>query len=160
MFITRTLVALPLVTGPAFGADEALRLSDADTVVVRADEARESDAGDAYYFSGNIRIYAPQWAVLADKAELVGRIENPDQVIVEGAPARIRVQVKDNKKPIEGRSDRVEYDRRNDLVRLSGTALLDDDGRVVNSEMIEYFLNKRLFRTGGDRRVRVVATPK
>ena len=159
--LTRACIpALFLAAGPAFGADQPLRLSDADTVVVKADEARESDARDAFEFSGNIQIHAPEWAILADRAELIGRIENPDQVIVEGKPARIRVKVNDGKKTIEGQSDRVEYDRRNDAVRLSGTALLDDDGKVINSGMIEYFLDKRLFRTGGGKRVRVIATPK
>jgi lipopolysaccharide transport protein LptA len=98
--------------------------------------------------------------VVADAATLEGSIDNPNKVIVEGSPARIRIILKNRDDDLEGKSTRIEYDRARDTLSLAGGAQLDESGQSVTSGTIEYKLGSRVFRTAGGERVRIVLDPK
>ncbi|MCP5145524.1 MAG: hypothetical protein H6978_12005 [Gammaproteobacteria bacterium] len=150
-------VCLPGVVG---AGEQPLRLSTTDTVTVRADEAWEMDEGGGIVVEGGVRINAPRWAVTADHAELRGALEEPDMVVVDGAPARIRVVLAGGRNTVDGHSDHIEYARAENILRLDGAAALDEGGRKIDASAIEYLLSKRIFRTAGDRRVKVQVIPK
>ncbi|MCC6203247.1 MAG: hypothetical protein IT494_09615 [Gammaproteobacteria bacterium] len=152
------LSPLLLVAMAATGADDRLRLADRDTVVIHAAEAWEGEHANTFHIRGNIEISAPDWAVLADAATLEGSLDNPDRIVIEGAPARIRIQLK-NDDPIEGSSSRIEYDRARDRLNLAGDAQLLQGGQSISSADIEYLLDRRTYRTSGGKRVRTVVDP-
>lgn len=139
-------------------ADDRLRLADRDTVVIHATEAWEGSLDNVFHIRGDIEIRAPDWAILADAATLEGSLDNPYRIVVEGSPARIRIQLK-NDEAIEGSSSRIEYDRAHDTLDLAGDAQLLQGGQSISSSAIEYLLDRRTYRTSGGKRVRTTLDP-
>ncbi len=123
---------------PGAGSAQKLELSKDDTVVVRADEAWEEFAGQVAHFRGNFELTAPDWSVVADSAVVYGPLEDPERIIVDGAPARIRLAKSGREDPIEGEGRHIEYRRADDTVSLSGQARLRDGERTLSSALIEY----------------------
>jgi len=89
-------------------------------------------------FSGSFALQARDWRLKADTATLYGPLENPDTVVIQGSPAHIWVHVEDDNRNIQGSSERIEYDRLRNIVRLSGAAELNDGTRTFNSGYIEF----------------------
>lgn len=154
----RRLTSFLLLSASIACADDRLRLADRDTVVIHATEAWEGSLDNVFHIRGNIEIRAPDWAILADTATLQGSLDNPDRIVVEGSPARIRIQLK-NGEAIEGSSSRIEYDRAQDTLDLAGDAQLLQGGQSVSSSSIEYLLDRRTYRTSGGKRVRTILEP-
>ncbi len=123
---------------PGAGSAQKLELSKDDTVVVRADEAWEEFAGQVAHFRGNFELAAPDWSVAADSAVVYGPLEDPERIVVDGAPARIRLKQAGREGTVEGEGRHIEYRRADDTVSLSGQARLRDGERTLSSALIEY----------------------
>lgn len=131
-----------------------------DTIIARAREAWQSDTGDAMYFSGDLQLRGSKWEITADRARVEGKLEDPDLVVVDGNPARIIVGRADDEEPFEGRSQHLEFEPRNETIRLEGEAMIVKGQQSISSETIKYLLARDTFAAGSHGRVRVVTKPK
>ena len=131
-----------------------------DTIIARAREAWQSDSGDAMYFRGDLQLRGSKWQITAERARVEGKLEDPDLVVVDGNPARIVVGRAHEAEPFEGRSQHLEFDPRNETVRLDGGAMIVKGQQSISSETIRYLLARDTFAAGSHGRVRVVTKPK
>lgn len=126
-------------------------LDEQDTIVVTADQAWESEEGEVLNFQGNFELTAPDYYLRSDNAEIHGAVEDPDRIVATGNPVTFWVRYVDSDERIHGQGDRVEYERKRNLLRLSGNAILRDDNTVMRSSLLEYDTKtKRLVTTGKD----------
>jgi lipopolysaccharide transport protein LptA len=132
-------------------AVELPTLDEQDTIVVTADQAWESDDGEVLNFEGNFELTAPDYYLLSDTAEIHGPVEDPDRIVATGNPVTFWVRDADDDGLTHGQGDRVEYERKRNLLRLSGNAVLRDKNTVMRSSLLEYDTEtKRLISTGND----------
>jgi lipopolysaccharide transport protein LptA len=131
-----------------------------DTIIARAREAWQSDSGEVMYFSGDLQLRGSRWRISADRARVEGKLADPDRVVVDGSPARIVVGRESEVEPSEGRSQHLEFDPRDETVRLEGGAMIVKGQQSISSETIRYLLARDTFAAGSHGRVRVVTTPK
>ena len=140
-------------------ASELPALDDQDTVVVTADQAWESEAGDSLSFAGNFNLNAPDFYVASDTAVIYGHMEDPNRIVAEGSPVRFWVADPDSGDRTHGSGQRLEYDREADLVRLEGDAVLEDDRTVMRSSALEYNMATKRLVTSGSGGVEIVTNP-
>ena len=121
-------------------------------IVVQADRAREGEAGaggsPVLHLEGNFEMRAEKWRVAADRAEVHGPVEDPEQVLIFGAPARIWFQDGDGAEAT-GRGGRIVYRRREELLELYDDAVLDGENLSIASSAIVYDLKNRRLRSSG-----------
>lgn len=147
------VLAAPCAAEPAY-------VVHADVVIVHADRAWENDSGPGMRFAGDLSLRGRDWRIEADSAELAGGIDDPERVVVDGAPARIVVTVEGSGEPVEGRSSHLEFEPDSETLRLEGAAMLVRGQQSVSSERIEYQLSRGTFAAGSHGRVRVVMRPQ
>ena len=131
-----------------------------DVLIVHADRAWENDTGDAMYFEGHLELRGHDWRIEADSAHLRGDLDDPDLVVVKGAPARIVVGGPDEREPLEGHGRHLEFEPRSETLRLEGGATIVKGQQSISSESIKYLLERDTFAAGSHGRVRVVTKPK
>ena len=131
-----------------------------NTLVVRAERASQSDDRMLFSLLGALELRADRWVINADSAILVGRLSDPDEIIVDGSPATITVQMTDESEPFTGTSSHLEFDTRKEIVRLEGDATVKREHESISSDLIRYWLQRETFVAGSRARVRVVTTPK
>lgn len=113
-------VAAPSAETPSGGEDEP--------IVIRADrawEAAAADGGDSdvqvLHLQGNFEMRSADWRVMADSAEVRGPLQDPEQLIAIGRPARIHFTYDDSDLSLSG--SKILYDLKAERLQSSG-----DDG--------------------------------
>jgi lipopolysaccharide transport protein LptA len=154
------LVMLVFVAGTAAAESFELGRKTAQTVIARAERAWQSEQGDVMHFKGALELRGERWRVNADRALIEGHLADPERVIVQGAPARITVGAADDPEPVEGFSQHLEFEPRNQIVRLEGAATIIKGGQSITSESIRYLLERNTFAAGSRGRVKVVTKPR
>ena len=121
-------------------------------ITVYADRAWEGETDAAgrtvLHLEGNFEMRAADWRVTADRAEVHGPVEDPDEVLVIGAPARIWFQ-DDDGAASTGQGGRIVYRRREELLELYDDALLEGEELSMTSSAIVYDLKNRRLRSSG-----------
>lgn len=153
------VVVCVMFAASADGAPPPLRELD-ETVFVRAQRAEQAPDALRLTASGEVRLRSGAWEILADEAVVSGPLRDPHLIEVSGRPARLRVQRKPGEEAFEGHSRRLEFEPREEVVRLEGDARVVNGARAVSSETIEYLLDRDIFSAGSTGRVRVVTTPR
>ena len=132
-------------------AVELPTLDEQDTIVVTADQAWESDDGEVLNFQGNSELTSPDYYLSSDTAQIHGAVEDPDRIVATGNPVTFWVRDADGEDLTHGQGDRVEYERKRNLLTVSGNAILRDKNTVMRSSLLEYDTEtKRLVSTGND----------
>ncbi len=123
--------------------------SEGAPIVIRADRAWEGDDGEVLYLQGGFEMSSADWQVTADDAEVHGPVEDPERVVVTGAPARISF---DNEgSTITGEGARIVYRYREEVIELYDDARLEGEEVSLSSSAIVYDLrNERLRSSGAD----------
>jgi len=131
------------------GDDQGFSLSREDVVSIRADTAWEDIEPDIVHFEGNFRMQVRDWLVLADRATLHGRLDDPDLLVLEGSPARMELSytLGERKEIVQGEASKIVYDRKAAQIRLSGDARIGQDDKMLHSSEIDYDINTDRFRT-------------
>lgn len=130
-----------------------------DAIIVYAERASETDDGGSMIFEGNLNIHANDWRIDANRALLAGALNDPDRIVVDGAPAVIVVGRQGDPEPFVGRAEHLEFEPGIKLVRLAGAATIAKGGQSISSESIEYQLGKGTFSAGAQGRVKIVTKP-
>lgn len=132
---------------------------DADTVIVRADEAWEDDSQRALHFRGGVDVHASDWAITADSASLYGDLEDPHLVVGEGMPARLKLFRVGDEDGIEAEGRHIEYWPTEDVIRITNQAVLVIGRRTLRGNFVQYEVQTKRFTAGGGERVRVQSLP-
>lgn len=123
-------------------------------MVIRADRAWEGEDDGVLYLQGSFEMRSAEWRVTADDAEVHGPVENPERVIVTGAPARISF---DNEgSTITGQGGRIVYRYRDEVIELYENAVLEGRDVSVASSAIVYDLENERLRSSGSDGVEVI----
>jgi lipopolysaccharide transport protein LptA len=149
-------------------AAEGLEFSDGDIIIVTAQRAWEADAADVVHFSGRFELHAPDWTLAGDSAVVYGKLDDPERVVVEGAPARIaflrKAEPADGSaaedERIDGSAATVEYFRATDKLKMRGGASLTRKDSTLASEIIEYDVDADRYSAGGDGGINIQFNPE
>ena len=143
-----------------------LDFNDNDTVTVTAERAWEADEVDVIHFSGQFELRAPDWSLFGDNAVVYGKLDNPDRVVVEGAPARIAflrdTQDSDGTESVEridGSALFVEYFRATDKLVMRGSAELIREDSTLVSDVIEYDVEADRYSASGEGGINIQFNP-
>lgn len=144
------------------GDDQGFRLGREDVVSIRADTAWEDIEPDTVHFEGNFRMQVRDWLVLADRATLHGKLDDPDRIMLEGSPARLELSytLGERTEIIRGEASKIVYDRKTAQIRLSGDARMSQDDKLLHSSEIDYDINTDRFRTQGATGINVRVDPR
>lgn len=143
-------IAEPVAAASAPSPESAIALdSTRETIVIRADQAWETpDGAEVLHFKGNFELHAPEWSLSADEADLYGPLDDPDQIVARGAPAK--VTIRDGEETVSGEGMIVEYERLTDTLTLRKQAhLLGDSIEMSSAEIVFDVATRRLKSSGG-----------
>jgi lipopolysaccharide export system protein LptA len=130
---------------------------EADSVEIDEDSGKSTYKGNVVLIQGSIRINA-------DKVTVIQHETKSDKIKAVGRPVRIFQNSQEGKKPIKGRSSRMEYDVDSDMLYLIGNAVLTQGKDTFKSDRIAYDRKKTMIRGGtsakGKSRVRVTIKSK
>ena len=152
-------VAAPLAETPSDREDEP--------IVIRADRAWEAAAdetaggvgGQVLHLQGNFEMRGPDWRVTADSAEVRGPVQDPDQLIIIGAPAQIHF-TDDDGDTASGEGERIVYWRQREVLELHGNAVLKSGDLSLSSSKIVYDLKAERLQSSGDDGVQFTLSEK
>jgi len=154
-----TAVLFLLGLPAALPAAELPPLDAQDTVVVTADQAWESASEKVLNFKGNFRLTAPHYFVSSNTAELHGDIDDPTTIIAIGQPVTFWVENDESSERTYGEAEKLEYDLANNLIRLTGKAVIRDEQTVMRSDVIEYNTEARRLVSAGTGGIEIVTQP-
>jgi lipopolysaccharide transport protein LptA len=163
------LVPIPVLAGAllsaglAMSAGERLNgFSAGDTISIQAENAWEDVAPDTIHFSGHFELKAHDWYLSADRATLYGKLDDPDTAIMTGSPANIQLETVsgDRIDTITGKASRIVYQRVTNSISLVGGASLSRAGQTMQSEEIEYDIDRDLILAGGSQGVHISVKPE
>jgi lipopolysaccharide transport protein LptA len=144
IFTICLLLAPDLVLG-----DTEINVSSEDMVAIRAEEAWEDVKPDTIHFSGRFEMRIRDMILKANTASLFGRLENPDRLVLKGAPANFTLAAdgQGRSNTIRAEAQEIIYNRESNWVSLNGEARLSQGDRVLSSIAIEYNIETDRFRT-------------
>jgi lipopolysaccharide transport protein LptA len=157
------LVLLSFLLGHQPGYAGPLDFSSEDTVTITAQRAWEGEEVDVIHFSGDFELHAPDWSMAGDTAVVYGNLDDPDRVIVEGAPARVSFLREtedgpaeaDSEEKVDGEASVVEYLRATDRLIMTGAAHLVRKDSTLASELIEYDVDTDRYSAGGEGGIKI-----
>ena len=119
-----------------------------------------ADANSRCVFTGNVLITQGTLEIRADRAEVVQRNGETDQVILTGRQATMRQQMDDGT-TINARADRIVYEPRKELLTLTGNYKLESARGSNTGQRMVYNMGTGQMQSGGDgTRVRTVIQPR
>ena len=151
-----------LAAGLAMAAGERLSgFSAGDTISIQAENAWEDVAPDTIHFSGHFELKAHDWYLSADQATLYGNLDDPETAILTGSPANIQLEtISDGRiETITGKAAHIIYQRVTNRITLEGGASLSRAGQTMQSEEIEYDIDRDRIQAGGGQGVLIRVKP-
>ena len=98
---------------------------------------------------GNFEMRGPDWRLNADSAQVHGPVEDPERLVIFGAPARVFL-IRRNGERASGSGERITYWRWREVVEVHGTAAFAAGNLAVTSSKIIYDLGKERLESVGD----------
>ena len=122
-----------------------------ETISISADEAYEDTEPGVLHFSGHFLMQSQDWRLESAHATVHGQPDRPDRVLLQGSPARFLITRSqgDGQNRVEAAAPVVEYQRSDNLLKLSGGAMLKLDQEVIRSKLIEYNISTDRYRAEG-----------
>ncbi len=100
-------------------------------------------------FAGNVRLTVPDGKLTASSAVVTFRDKEIASAVIRGTPAEFEQKLKDTGQVARGRSNTIDYDFKQGIVRLTGAAWLTDGDNVIQGDTLVYDVSQQ----------RVVANP-
>jgi lipopolysaccharide export system protein LptA len=122
---------------------------------------RDEKAGTMVYI-GNVELVQGSLKMLADRLEIYTLDNNEvERIIGYGTPAYVEQKPSADKPVIKARGDTIRYFVTEEKLQLEKNASIDQDGSVVTSNIIDYFIKDEIVKaSGNEQRVRVVIPPR
>jgi len=165
-WIIKLLIITAALQGPAFpafAADERVSgFTSEDILTIQSKEAELEEQSDIVHFAGGFELRANDWYLSSEQATLYGKLDDPETVIVTGAPARIGVTavVQGRASMVNGSARRIVYERDSKTIRMEGNASLSRDGHTLDGGEIEYHIDDDMLRAGGRGGVHIRVDPQ
>jgi len=156
-------IALLYCAGSLFAADERLPgFSSNDTLTIRSSEARMDEQADIIHFAGGFELQAKDWSLSSEQATLYGKLDDPETVIVTGSPAVIGITAvfRGRASMLNGKAERIVYERNSNTIRMEGNASLSRDGHTLDGGEIEYDIVKDALSAGGRGGIHIRVKPE
>ena len=101
------------------------------------------------------------WQLSSTRATVYGPPNRPDRVHLEGAPAHFQINRSDagETERVNAVAPVVDYLRSDNLLRLTGGAVLMLGDEVIHSDVIEYNVSTDRYRASGEGGVRIEVPP-
>jgi lipopolysaccharide export system protein LptA len=157
--ITRAaLVALMLVASYATALQEDRELP----IQIESDRAERDEKAGTTIYIGNVELVQGSLKMLADRLELYNREDNQlERIVAFGTPAYVEQKPAPDKAVIKARGNTIRYFVTEERLQLEKNASIDQDGSVVSSNLIDYYVKDELVKaSGAEERVRVVIPPR
>ena len=119
-----------------------------DTISISADVAEEDMQPGILYFKGHFIMRSEQWHLESERATVFGPPDRPDEVHLEGSPARFNI-IRSNEGILQASAPLVEYQRDSNTLKLSGGAELKLDQHVIRSTVINYDISTDRYQAYG-----------
>lgn len=152
------LLALGVFIAPATYSAETPTQTDTDALVnnkpitIDADNQQIDIQNNTITFSGNVVIIQDGLNVNADRVVIEEMQDRSKQRITAfGKPVRFKQIMQDQSKNITGHSNQLIYSVSQNLVTLIGSATLIQQDNQINSEHIEYFVDKQQIQAGSSK---------
>ena len=122
---------------------------------------RDEKAGTMIYI-GNVELVQGSLKMLADRLEIYTLENNEvERIIGHGTPAYVEQKPSADKQVIKARGDTIRYFVTEEKLQLEKNASIEQDGSVVTSNIIDYFIKDEIVKaSGSEQRVRVVIPPR
>lgn len=128
-------------------------------IEVEADSVEIDEGSGKSIYKGNVILTQGSIRLAADRITVIQHEKKSDQIIAVGSPAVLTQKSANGKKPVKGRSTRMEYSVNSDILFLIGDATLTQDQDTFKSDRIAYDRKRSLIKGGtsaeGKQRVRV-----
>lgn len=142
-------VAAVVFASAAAVARERPRIDWDGPVVVEAVSAWADSAQRLTRLDGGIVFNHYQWRLRAEHAEILGPLDAPDSVRVEGDPASFVLRETPQRPQIEVRGRVIEYSRLDDRLTITGEAELIEGRKYFRGRHLDYRLDSRHLSSRG-----------
>lgn len=156
------LVAVMLIVAPAF----ALPSDRDEPIHIEADRAERDGIQGVTRYEGSVDLRQGSLGILADSITVYTDANNEVQEIVAvGNPAQFEQQPKADQEIVKGRALLMRYLVKEERMRMTNKAYLDQEGTIVSGNEINYDLTDDLVQVESDQkseqsRVKIVIPPK
>jgi lipopolysaccharide transport protein LptA len=122
-----------------------------ETINISADEAYEDVQPGILHFNGHFMMKSVEWELDSARATVYGQPDRPDKVLLEGFPARFRITRNDgeDQRTVIAEAAAMEYEQSNNLLQLTGGAVLMLNDEVIRSTAIKYDIETGRYWAGG-----------
>ena len=117
---------------------------------ISADKALRDEARGITVYSGSVHMRQGTMEIEADNITFYHATENADQIVAEGAPAKMQQQPEPDKGLVFAEAKTIHYFRREDRVRLETRARIEQDGALVTGDSIDYYIDRQLVEAQSD----------
>ena len=157
-----SLVAVILMAGPLTAS--ALSEDRDQPMSVESDHAELDRNTNIGTYTGNVIIVQGTFKLNADRVVVTATGGELTHIVANGEPAEFRQRPDGSNEDMTGHAQQIDYYADKSIVVLTGQALVQQGKDVVESERIEYELDKDMVRAamveGNDARVRMILHPK
>lgn len=156
------LLCALLATSPA----QAERADRDKPVNIEADNARVDDAQKLAIYEGKVVLRQGTLLLSADRVDIRQDKEGMTTGTATGSPVEFRQKLEGRDEYAQGWADRIEYDARQEVIRLVGGARLKKGEEELRGSVITYNARSEYFQASGSLpgqskgRVRAVILPK
>lgn len=161
--LRKKLLALTVLSAALLPTLALAKTSDRDqpmTLDSDASTCNQAEANSNCVFSGNVIITQGTMEIRADRAEIVRRNNDVEQVVLTGKQATMKQQMDDGTM-MNARADRIVFEPNKDLLTLTGNFKIESPRGSNSGQKMVYNMGTGQMQSGGDgTRVRTVIQPK
>lgn len=162
---TRLALALALVC-LAPGAAWAEKADRTRPIQIEADSVRMDEVSRSAVYEGSVAFAQGTLSLAADRIEIHQDERGMAWGVATGRPARFHQKMEGRDEYLEARALRIEYDTRNETMKLTGDAYVRQGNDELRGGLIVYDIRSERYQAegateaGGTGRVRAVIRPR
>jgi len=134
---------------------------------IKSNRAERDEQRGITIYSGDVIVDQGSMRILANKVVIETENNEVNRIIATGKPATMKQRPSHDKKEVHAQGNTIKYDLEKDMMTLLDNASIEQQGSIVNSERIDYFItDERIKAQGsnianqGKRRVEMILPPK
>ncbi len=156
----RALLFALLLGFAAGGA--ALEEDRKQPIQIESDKAERDEKAGTTIYIGNVELVQGSLKMLADRLEIYTVKGNQlERVVAFGKPAYVEQKPEPDKAVVKARGEIIRYFVGEERIQLEKNASIDQEGAMVKSNIIDYFIKDEVVRaSGNEERVKVVIPPR
>jgi lipopolysaccharide export system protein LptA len=157
-FRSLALVLLLVLAGPGVALEEDRQ----QPIQIESNQAERDEKAGTTIYIGNVELVQGSLKMLADRLEIYTAKGNQlERIVAYGNPAYVEQKPEPDKPLVKARGDIIRYLVKEERLQLEKNASIDQDGAIVNSNIIDYFIKDEVVKaSGSEKRVRVVIPPR